>query len=139
LPAHTGCLPTSGLSFDKATTIHSTDVAMSLFQPIEISHKNTNAADTFHLGPHNCNVMFTSYEKGTDTGELINLKDTKNRLITGSIRLIINDKTQQIQAGEWFRIPSNTEHTLQYLSDCTVIEFLFDKAEPQEPNSYSAL
>ena len=129
----------SGLDSNKAITIHSADIAMSLFQPIEILHKNANAADIFHLGPHNCNVMFTSYEKGTITGKLINLKDTRNRLITGSIRLIINDKTQQVQAGEWFQIPSNTEHALQYLSDCTVIEFLFDGGEPQEPNSYSAL
>lgn len=129
----------SGLNSNKATTTHPTDTTMSLFQPIEMTHKNANAADIFHLGPHHCNVMFTSYEKGTDTGKLINLKDTKNRLISGAIRLVINDKAQQIQAGEWFRIPSNTEHALQYLSDCTVIEFLFDKDEPQEPNSYSAL
>ena len=129
----------SGLNSNKAFTIHSTDAAMSLFQPIEISHKNANAADIFHLGPHNCNVMFTSYEKGTNTGKLINLKDTKNRLISGAIRLTINDETQLIQAGEWFQIPSNTEHTLHYLSGCTVIEFLFDKTEPQELNSYSAI
>ena len=129
----------SGLNSNKAITIHPTDTVMSLFQPIEILHKNTNAADIFHLGPHNCNVMFTSYEKGTNTGKLINLKDTKNRLISGAIRLTINDKTQHIHADEWFRIPSNTEHTLHYLSDCTVIEFLFDKTEPQEPNNYPEL
>ena len=112
---------------------------MSLFQPIEISHENANSADTFHLGPHNCNVMFTSYEKGTVTDKLINLKDVKNRLISGSIRLIINNKNQHIHAGEWFRIPSNTEHALHYLSDCTVIEFWFDQSEPQEPNNCSAI
>ena len=117
---------------------HLIDTAMSLFQPIEISHKNVNAADTFHLGPHNCNVMFTSYEKGTDTGKLISLKDSKNRLISGAIHLTINGKSQDIHAGEWFRIPSNTEHSLHYLSNCTVIEFCFDQPEPQEPNNYSA-
>ncbi|MBV1920615.1 MAG: hypothetical protein KUG73_08020 [Pseudomonadales bacterium] len=112
---------------------------MSLFQPIEISHKNASSADIFHLGPHNCSVMFTSYEKSTVTGKLINLKNSKNRLISGSICLTINDKVQQIHAGEWFRIPSNTEHTLHYLSDCTVIEFSLDQAAPQEPTNYSAL
>lgn len=110
---------------------------MSLFQPIEISHKNVEPKDTFHLGPHNCHVMFTSYEKGTDTGELINRKDTKNRLISGAIRLTINGATQHICAGEWFQIPSNTKHTLHYISDCTVIEFLFDQALPQEPSNCS--
>ncbi len=117
----------SRLNSNKTITIHLTDTAMSLFQPIEILHKNANAADIFHLGPHNCNVMFTSYKKGTDTGTLISLKDAKNRLISGAIHLTINDKTQDIHAGEWFRIPSNTEHSLHYLSDCTVIEFWFDQ------------
>ena len=112
---------------------------MSLFQPIEMSHKNANSEDIFHLGPHNCNVMFTSYEKGTDTGKLVNLKDTKNRLISGDIRLTINDTTQHIHAGEWFRILSNTEHALHYLSVCTVIEFLFDQALPKESSNCSAL
>ena len=117
----------SRLSLDKAIAIHLTDTAMSLFQPIEILHKNANAADIFHLGPHNCNVMFTSYEKGTDTGKRISLKDVKNRLISGAIHLTINDKTLDIHAGDWFRIPSNTEHSLHYVSDCTVIEFWFDQ------------
>ena len=121
----------SGLNSNKAITTHPIDTAMSLFQPVEISHKNANAPDTFHLGPHNCNVMFTSYEKGTNTGKLVNLKDSKNRLISGAVRLTINDQTQLIHASEWFRIPSNTEHSLHYLSDCTVIEFWFDQAEPQ--------
>jgi quercetin dioxygenase-like cupin family protein len=129
----------SELNSNNTSTTHSTDTAMSLFQPIEISHKDASSADIFHLGPHNCNVMFTSYEKGTVTGKLVNLTDAKNRLISGSIRLTINDKTQHIHAGEWFRIPSNTEHAVHYLSDCTVIEFWLDQAVPQEPKNCSAI
>lgn len=100
---------------------------MSLFQSIDTLHENANAADVFQLGPHGCNVMFTSYPKGTHTGILINIADAKNRLISGSIELTIYGKTQRIHAGEWYRVPANTDHTLHYLSDCSVIEFWFDQ------------
>ncbi|OUS29961.1 hypothetical protein A9Q99_07840 [Gammaproteobacteria bacterium 45_16_T64] len=100
---------------------------MSLFQPIETLHENANQADVFHLGPHGCSVMFTSYEKDTHTGTLINITNAKNRLISGSICLTLNGKHQLIHAGEWYNVPANIEHTLHYLSDCSVIEFWFDQ------------
>lgn len=101
---------------------------MSLFQPKESFHNgNAPSDEVFRLSPYGCEVMFTSYHKGTIVGPSINTHRTKHLIISGSIQVTLNGLTKHYQTGEWFEIPGQTEHTITYNQDCCTIEFWFDK------------
>lgn len=101
---------------------------MSLFQPKESFHSGNSPNDeVFRLSPHGCEVMFTSYLKGSVVGPSINTHRTKHVLISGTVEVNIEGSTKRYQTGEWFEIPCQIEHTINYTQDCSVIEFWFDK------------
>lgn len=101
---------------------------MSLFQPKESFHNgNAPEDEVFRLGTHGCEVMFTSYSKGTEVGPSINTLRTKHLIISGSVKVNASDCITHYQTGEWFEIPQHQEHTVTYLTDCSVIEFWFDQ------------
>ena len=101
---------------------------MSLFQPKESFFSGTAPKDeVFRLGPHGCEVMFTSYDKGTVVGPSINTSRTKHIIISGRVEVNLEGNTRHYRTGDFFEIPSQQEHTIRYHQDCSVIEFWFDK------------
>ncbi len=101
---------------------------MSLFQPKESFFSgNAPKDEVFRLGPHGCEVMFTSYDKGTIVGPSINTNRTKHIIISGLVEVNLEGNTRTYRTGDSFEIPSQKEHTVRYQQDCSVIEFWFDK------------
>ena len=101
---------------------------MSLFQPKESFHNGSSPEDeVFRLGPHGCEVMFTSYQKDSVVGPSINTHRTKHVIISGSVAVSLDNKVCKYETGDWFEIPEQQEHQITYLSDCSIIEFWFDK------------
>jgi len=101
---------------------------MSLFQPKESFHSGNALEDeVFRLGTHGCEVMFTSYARGTVVGPSINTHRTKHLIISGSVEVNLEGSLSRHQTGEWFEIPQHQEHKITYLKDCSIIEFWFDQ------------
>ncbi len=101
---------------------------MSLFQPrTDYYRTNNESQDIVHLGSHGCDALFTCYTAGTELNSLININSTRHVLISGSLKLTINNKTQVFHAGDRFEIPARTEHKLSYIQDCSLIEYWFDR------------
>ena len=101
---------------------------MSLFQPKESFFSgNAPEDEVFRLGPHGCEVMFTSYDKGTIVGPSINTLRTKHIIISGVVAVEKDGETRTYRTGDFFEIPKQIEHTLHYHQDCSIIEFWFDK------------
>ncbi|MDX1693235.1 MAG: hypothetical protein R3208_05685 [Ketobacteraceae bacterium] len=101
---------------------------MSLFQPKESFFNGSAPEDeVFRLGPHGCEVMFTSYSKGTVVGPSINTLRTKHIIINGTVVVDMKGTTKTYRTGESFEIPRQCEHRLHYQQDCSIIEFWFDK------------
>lgn len=99
---------------------------MSLFQnKSDYFLKGDDHLDVFHLRPHGCDVMFSHYEANTTAQDACNSTHCKCLLIQGKLALELDGKVKEVQTGEWFEIPAQAEHQINYLSDCSVIEFWF--------------
>jgi len=102
---------------------------MSLFQPKSKDNKKEND-DVLHLNHHGCDVVFSHCEKGTRTTSSVNISLTKNKLVEGTIILCIDGEETRYTQDDWFEIPANKEHSIEYRTDCSIIEFWFhNKAE----------
>lgn len=99
---------------------------MSLFQSkLDYFLKGEDQLDVFHLGAHGCDVMFSSYDGGTHFESTTNTNQFRGRVISGRLILTLGGKKHRYRAGDWFEIPAKTQHSLQYVVDCTIIEFWF--------------
>ena len=100
---------------------------MSLFLPKESFYNGSAPQDeVFRLGSHGCEVMFTSYDKGTVVGPSINTLRTKHIIISGIVEVEMGGLRQTYRTGDSFEIQKQQEHTIRYHQDCSVIEFWFD-------------
>jgi hypothetical protein len=99
---------------------------MSLFQSkLDYFLKGEDQLDVFHLGAHGCDVMFSSYDKDTSFLCTTNTNQFKGRLISGKLVLTLGNEKHRYQSGDWFEIPAKTQFSLQYITDCDIIEFWF--------------
>ena len=100
---------------------------MSLFQnKSDYFLKGEDQLDIFHLGPHGCDVMFSRYEAGTEVNATTNATHSKCLVVQGKLTVSLQGHTHHYSTGDWYEIPSHTEHDIRYQSDCSIIEFWFD-------------
>lgn len=101
---------------------------MSLFQPrTNYYESNAITRDIVHLGAHGCDAIFTSYQADTLYSSLINIAKTRHIVIHGCVKLSIKGQNILYRAGDSFEIPAETEHGVHYISDCSIIEFWFER------------
>jgi quercetin dioxygenase-like cupin family protein len=48
-------------------------------------------------------------------------------VVQGTLTLALNGSTARINTGDWFEIPALAEHDIHYETDCSIIEFWFDR------------
>jgi len=102
---------------------------MSLFQP-KSKHSKKDDDDVLRLNHHGCDVVFSHCEKGTRNTSSVNISLTKNKLVEGTLILQVDGEETRYTQDDWFEIPANKEHSIDYRTDCSIIEFWFhNKAE----------
>lgn len=104
---------------------------MSLFtEPQNINNPLDSSQDTFRLPQHGCDVAFTHYSAASSTEPNSNPREHRCLIVSGKVMLKIQTNEFQLGAGEWFHIPANTEHQLQFLDETSLIEFWLDAPKP---------
>ncbi len=100
---------------------------MSFFQDKQAySLKGDDSLDVIHLGKHGCDVVFCHYEKDSHLWGISNKRHSRNLIIKGVLELTLAGETQRYSTGEWFEVAANTIHDIDYIADCSMIEFWFE-------------
>ncbi len=81
--------------------------------------------EAYRLATENCEVLFSSYPAGTKIE--FHTHDTENvGIITkGALILTIGNDVQEINTGEWYHVPANTEHAAEFQEETAGIELWF--------------
>lgn len=83
--------------------------------------------DAHQLKAEGCDVLFASYPAGTSIP--LHTHDTDNHgvITRGELKLTMNGKETRIRAGEWYHVPSHTEHAAHFEVETDEIEFWFNE------------
>ena len=104
---------------------------MSLFtEPKNINNSLDSSQDVFRLPQHGCDVAFTQYPACTSTELTLHNREHRCLVISGKVRLKIQLGQHLVTAGEWFHIPINMLHQIEFLEETSLIEFWLDAPKP---------
>lgn len=81
--------------------------------------------DVVHLDSHGCDVHFSHYDKDTRSGPHRHLAARRILVIKGQLVVRRHGTRQVVRTGDWFEIPAGEEYRVDFLSDCSLIEFCF--------------
>ncbi|MGD8569908.1 MAG: cupin domain-containing protein [Gammaproteobacteria bacterium] len=81
--------------------------------------------DAYKLEAKDADVLFASYPAGTTIPP--HRHDTENYgvITRGELILTMNGESSRIGVGEWYHVPSNTEHAADFDVETDEIEFWF--------------
>jgi quercetin dioxygenase-like cupin family protein len=81
--------------------------------------------DAYKLEAKDGDVLFASYPAGTSIPT--HAHDTENYgvIIRGELILTMNGERKRFGVGDWYHVPSNTEHAADFEVETDEIEFWF--------------
>lgn len=104
---------------------------MSLFsEPKNINNSLDSSQDVFRLPQHGCDVAFAHYPATTSTELTLHNREHRCLVISGKVLLKIQLNQHLFNAGEWFQIPTNMLHQIEFLEETSLIEFWLDAPNP---------
>jgi len=83
--------------------------------------------DAYRLKASGADVLFASYEAGTQIAAHRHDTDNYGVIIRGELRLTMEGKTTRFGVGDWYHVPAHAEHAAQFDVDTDEIEFWFDE------------
>jgi len=70
-------------------------------------------------------VLFATYPAGTVIEPHQHDTDNVDVITKGELKLTIDAATETISAGQWYHVPTQQEHSAEFLEDTCEIEFWF--------------
>ena len=81
--------------------------------------------DAYKLEAKDSDVLFASYPAGTSIPPHTHDTDNHGVIIRGELLLTMNGVTSKIEAGEWYHVPANVEHSAKFELETDEVEFWF--------------
>jgi len=83
--------------------------------------------DAYKLEAKNSDVLFASYPAGTSIPPHTHDTDNYGIITRGELMLTMNGATTRVGIGEWYHVPTNTEHSAEFEVETDEIEFWFNE------------
>ena len=102
-------------------------MALSEYYPDLICNlpKFSGRFDARKLSAENCDVLFATYPAGTVIKPHQHDTDNVGVITKGELKLTVDGTTETISAGQWYHVPTQQEHSAEFLEDTCEIEFWF--------------
>lgn len=98
---------------------------MSFFHNRSVFGAPDDDPDVVHLDSYGCDVHFSHYDRGTCSGPHRQTAASRILVIKGQLVLQHGGVRRTLRAGDWFDMPLATEYRVDFVSDCSLIEFCF--------------
>ncbi len=79
----------------------------------------------FNLGPDGGMVTFIHFREGTHHCFGYSPQHAKNLILQGQLCLYFEGSRQFLGVGDWFEVPQGSEHKIDYLTDCSLLEIRY--------------
>jgi len=81
--------------------------------------------DAHRLAGEGCDVLFAIYPAGTEIEPHTHETDNVGVVTAGELVLAVDGAERRFAPGQWYRVPSGTEHAARFEVDTAEIEFWF--------------
>jgi quercetin dioxygenase-like cupin family protein len=81
--------------------------------------------DAYKLEAKDSDVLFASYPAGTSIPAHSHPSDNYGVITRGELVLTINGEISKYKVGDWYHVPSHTEHSAAFAVETDEIEFWF--------------
>ncbi|GAA0358423.1 hypothetical protein GCM10009092_23290 [Bowmanella denitrificans] len=82
--------------------------------------------DAYRLRAQGAEVLFASYQAGTQIPPHQHETDNYGVIIRGELILTMQGETRRFAVGDWYHVPANTEHAASFAVETDEIEFWFN-------------